>query len=105
MGKQYYTSLIGKYSDIMRALLLFGLVLVASASALVEHGAGYHEEVGIPLAEKIRVAEEKMLAEAANNRIVGGQPAPANSHPYFVSIVTLFCFIKSELQYLHNKTC
>nr|ACR15992.2 serine protease 9 [Mamestra configurata] len=68
----------------MRALLLIGVVLVASASAL---GAGYHDEVGIPLAEKIRVAEEKMLAEAAQSRIVGGQPAPANSHPYFAGLM------------------
>lgn len=70
----------------MRALFLIGLALVASASAFVEVSTGYHEEVGIPTAEKIRLAEEKYLAEEAlDNRVVGGVIAPANAHPYFVS--------------------
>lgn len=70
----------------MRAFFLVGLALVASASALVEVGFGYHQEIGIPTAEKIRLAEEKILAEAAqDDRVVGGAVAPANAHPYFVS--------------------
>lgn len=71
----------------MRAFLLVGLALVASVSAFSEVGLGYHEEVGIPLAEKIRVAEEQALAEAAQNRVVGGSVAPANAYPFFVSIL------------------
>ena len=66
--------------------MLVGLALVASASAFVEVGTGYHQEVGIPVAEKIRLAEEAYLAEKAlDNRVVGGVIAPANAHPYFVS--------------------
>lgn len=70
----------------MRALFLVGLALVASASAFVEVGTGYHQEVGIPTAEKIRLAEEKIVVDPAqNDRVVGGAYAPANAHPYFVS--------------------
>ena len=79
----------------MRALVLFGLSLVVSASALVEIQTNYHESVGIPTAEKIAV-EEAILAKidlAPNdpraNRIIGGVLAPANAHPYFVSIILL----------------
>lgn len=71
----------------MRSLVLVAL-LVASASPLVEVRSGYHEEVGIPTAEKIRVAEEKVLEEAAqDDRVVGGAIAPVNAHPYFVSVL------------------
>ncbi|KAJ8719733.1 hypothetical protein PYW08_011908 [Mythimna loreyi] len=71
----------------MRGLFLVGL-LVASATALVEVGSGYHQEVGIPTAEKIRVAEEKVLEEAAqDDRVVGGAIAPANAHPYFAGLL------------------
>lgn len=44
---------------------------------------GYHEKIGAPLAEKIRIAEE----EAALNpsRIVGGAPAQLGQFPYQVS--------------------
>lgn len=70
----------------MRALVLLGLALVASASASVEVELGYHQAIGIPTAEKIWANEERMLAEDAyNDRIVGGAVAPANAHPYFVS--------------------
>lgn len=75
----------------MRALLLIGLVLVASASALVEVGTGYHERIGIPTAEKLRIAEEELFAKSAlDDRVVGGAVAPANAHPYFVSHVFFF---------------
>ncbi|KAH9633626.1 hypothetical protein HF086_014594 [Spodoptera exigua] len=68
----------------MRAVVLLGLVLVASTSALVEVGTGYHQTIGIPAAEKIKAEEEKLLAaQASDNRVVGGAIAPANAHPYF----------------------
>lgn len=73
----------------MRALLVVGLALVASAAAFAEVGAGYHQEVGIPLYEKLKAAEEKLLAETAQNRVVGGSVAPNNAHPYFVSILII----------------
>ncbi|XP_075977128.1 brachyurin-like [Anticarsia gemmatalis] len=79
----------------MRALLLFGLVLVASASAFVEVSRGYHEEVGIPAAEKIRQYEESLLA----NRIVGGSIAPTNAHPYFAGLLI------SLLGVSHSSVC
>nr|ADM35108.1 serine protease 41 [Mamestra configurata] len=71
----------------MRALLLVGLALVASAAAFAEVGAGYHQEVGIPLYEKLKAAEEKLLAETAQNRVVGGSVAPNNAHPYFAGLL------------------
>ena len=84
----------------MRALLLVSLALVASASAFVEVGTGYHQEVGIPTAERIRLAEEKIIAEAAtDDRVVGGAVAPSNAHPYFVS--HLFFFKKLH----YNRNC
>ncbi|KAF9819119.1 hypothetical protein SFRURICE_000784 [Spodoptera frugiperda] len=72
----------------MRAVVLLGLALVASTSALVEVGTGYHQAVGIPTAEKIRAEEEKLLAAAGkDNRVVGGAIAPANAHPYFAGLL------------------
>lgn len=75
----------------MRALVLFGLSLVVSASALVEVQTNYHESVGIPEAERISAIEEEILAKNDNvqsdpsdNKIVGSVLAPANAHPYFV---------------------
>lgn len=80
----------------MRAVVLLGLALVASTSALVEVGTGYHQAVGIPTAEKIRAEEEKLLAAAGkDNRVVGGAIAPANAHPYFVSDV----FVWKPIEY------
>nr|AFM28257.1 chymotrypsin [Heliothis virescens] len=72
----------------MRALILLGLGLLASASALVEVKSGYHQEIGIPTAEWIKANEEKHLAEVAEGeRIVGGAIAPANAHPYFAGLL------------------
>ncbi|XP_050550440.1 transmembrane protease serine 9 [Spodoptera frugiperda] len=77
-----------QYLDTMRAVVLLGLALVASTSALVEVGTGYHQAVGIPTAEKIRAEEEKLLAAAGkDNRVVGGAIAPANAHPYFAGLL------------------
>ncbi|KAJ8720329.1 hypothetical protein PYW07_012372 [Mythimna separata] len=71
----------------MRSLLLIGLALVASTAALAQVGVGYHEEVGIPLYEKLKEAEEKRLADTAENRIVGGTVAGNNAHPYFAGLL------------------
>ncbi|XP_021201516.3 brachyurin [Helicoverpa armigera] len=70
----------------MRAILLLGLGLLATASALVEVNTGYHQEIGIPTAAKIKENEEKLLAEK-DERIVGGAIAPANAHPYFAGLL------------------
>lgn len=81
----------------MRVVVLLGLVaLVAGTPSLVEpEGAfNYHERVGIPLATRIREAEEKYFAEKDATdlegvRIVGGSIAPVNAHPYLVSFFLL----------------
>lgn len=72
----------------MRALVFLALVLVASAS-VVEVQTGYHAEVGIPLAERIRVYEEGLLSKNSDTegeRIVGGSLAPTDAYPFFVSV-------------------
>nr|ACR15975.2 serine protease 19 [Mamestra configurata] len=79
----------------MRALVLFGLSLVVSASALVEVQTNYHDSVGIPAAERIRVLEEEILAKNPQvnsnaNRIIGGALAPANAHPHFAGMLVSF---------------
>ncbi|KAJ8719735.1 hypothetical protein PYW08_011910 [Mythimna loreyi] len=71
----------------MRVLLLVGLVLVATTAAFADVGAGYHEEVGIPLYEKLKEAEDNLLVDAAENRIVGGSVAANNAHPYFAGLL------------------
>ncbi|CAD0197881.1 unnamed protein product [Chrysodeixis includens] len=70
----------------MRALVLVGFALVATVSALVDVNVGYHEAIGIPTAEKIRLAEQEALV-AQEERIVGGALAPTNSHPYFAGLL------------------
>ncbi|KAJ8719736.1 hypothetical protein PYW08_011911 [Mythimna loreyi] len=74
----------------MRAFVLFSLTLVVSVSSLVEVHTNYHDNIGIPEAERIRVLEEEIFAkndfvlnDPSENRIVGGVLAPANAHPYF----------------------
>lgn len=72
----------------MRALVLFGLSLVVSASTLVEIQTNYHESVGIPNAKKIWDIEQDILAEKVQeNRIIGGVLAPANAHPHFAGLL------------------
>lgn len=83
----------------MHKAVLFGLLLVGSAvcSVEIDIGRGYHEEVGIPLAESIKAAEEAALARAAediDSRIVGGAVAPSNAHPYLVIIFYFYTIYK-----------
>ncbi|KAJ0176011.1 hypothetical protein K1T71_008185 [Dendrolimus kikuchii] len=79
----------------MQKVVFLGLLLVASAVCSVEVniGRGYHEEIGIPLAESIRAAEEEALARSADSkdgRIVGGAVAPTNAHPYLAGLIISF---------------
>nr|XP_021201514.2 collagenase [Helicoverpa armigera] len=72
----------------MRALLLLGLGLLASASAFVEVNSDYHKDIGIPAAAQIKENEERLMAETARaGRVVGGAIAPANAHPYFAGLL------------------
>lgn len=65
-------------------------LLVASVSSFVEIKSGYHDRVGIPEAERLRVAEE--LAVSRQERIVGGSLANPTEHPYLVSNhLCLYC--------------
>ncbi|CAD0197885.1 unnamed protein product [Chrysodeixis includens] len=74
----------------MRALILFGLTLVASGSA-VNVSVSYHDTIGIPLAERIKTYEEAYFAKVpTNERIIGGAVAPANAHPYFAGLLIDF---------------
>ncbi|XP_072930866.1 brachyurin-like [Epargyreus clarus] len=77
----------------MHFVLLAGLSLLVSTSALVEVESlvGYHERVGIPAATRIKEAEEKILAaQAEGSRIVGGSVAPSNEHPYLAGLLITF---------------
>lgn len=74
----------------MRAIVLFGLALVVSASA-VDVTVSYHDTIGIPTAERIKAFEDASIAKLSeNDRIIGGVLAPINAHPYFVSQITMF---------------
>ncbi|CAD0197884.1 unnamed protein product [Chrysodeixis includens] len=74
----------------MRAILLFGLALVVSGSAL-EIPTSYHDTIGIPLAAKIKASEEAHFAmQRASDKIIGGVLAPANAHPYFAGLLIDF---------------
>lgn len=80
----------------MRSFIIFGLSLVALASATVEVQINYHEAIGIPAATRIKEAEDKILANVANDgaRIIGGVIAQLGAHPYMVSYITMtinFC--------------
>ncbi|KAL0878963.1 hypothetical protein ABMA27_003952 [Loxostege sticticalis] len=77
----------------MRVVVLTVVALVACASALSEvpWPRGYHEEVGIPLAAKIKEAEEGLRAsrsiEGFDDRIIGGVMSTPNAHPYFAGLL------------------
>ncbi|KAJ8722372.1 hypothetical protein PYW07_003552 [Mythimna separata] len=77
----------------MRSLVLFGLSLVVSVSASVELQINYHDSVGIPQAERIRVIETEILAknlghnDLLQNRIVGGQETAPHAFPYFAGLL------------------
>lgn len=66
------------------------LALAAFASAKTFEGVptisahGYIQKIGIPLAEKIRKAEE--AAAADNSRIIGGSPSQVGQFPYQVNL-------------------
>lgn len=49
-----------------------------------ERSVGWHQEIGIKNAEKIKLSEEEA---ARNGRIVGGVIAPAFAHPYLAGLL------------------
>lgn len=70
-------------------VVVVGLLLVAVVSGYQDVQKYYHEAVGIPEAARIKAAEEKIALEKTllDDRIVGGAIAPANAHPYLVSLL------------------
>lgn len=85
----------------MQTLVLFlcGLfVFVENAVPFSEQNAafGYIKNIGIPLAEKIRKAEE-------SSRIIGGVPAALGQYPYQVRSKTLTVY-QRQLFLLHCIT-
>ncbi|CAH0400205.1 unnamed protein product [Chilo suppressalis] len=74
----------------MRLLALLLFVVVGSTTALVEVGTprGYHEEVGISLASKIKASEDAIISK--QSRIVGGVIAPLNKHPFLAGLLINF---------------
>ncbi|CAH2269184.1 jg1711 [Pararge aegeria aegeria] len=75
---------------------LFALVCLLSAvfasKSNVEVTKNYHTEIGIPLASRIKAAEDEFFAGLGNNanRIVGGWEAPRYAHPYMAGLVITF---------------
>ncbi|CAK1582645.1 unnamed protein product [Parnassius mnemosyne] len=83
----------------MRIYLLIVSCLVAFVVArapppFVEPLMDYHETVGIPLATRIKEAEDAIMMGADNVvndvRIVGGAVAPVNAHPYLAGLLITF---------------
>ncbi|CAG4951014.1 unnamed protein product [Parnassius apollo] len=83
----------------MRIFLLIASCLVAFSVArvpppVVEPLVDYHETVGIPLATRIKEAEDAIMVgadgEVTDIRIVGGVVAPVNAHPYLAGLIITF---------------
>jgi hypothetical protein len=77
-------------------ILVVCLVASAIADVQITTPNGYHQDIGIPLAAKIKKAEEELFNSkefADRNRIIGGTLAEQNSHPYLVS-TNLFISVK-----------
>ncbi|XP_026730343.1 brachyurin-like [Trichoplusia ni] len=74
----------------MRALVLFGLALVVSATA-VDVSVSYHDTIGIPTAAKIKAYEDAYFANRGKDeKIIGGVHAPVDAHPYFAGLLVSF---------------
>ncbi|CAH2041295.1 unnamed protein product, partial [Iphiclides podalirius] len=75
-------------------LIASGLLTLAAARApvgMVEPLQDYHETVGIPLASRIKEAEDAiMMGSSRIERIVGGAIAPTNAHPYLAGLLITF---------------
>lgn len=78
----------------MERLILLGVLLgaVISVTCDIDIGRGYHEEIGIPLAESIKAQEDAINVQ--DERIVGGAVASWNAHPY---LVIFFIYYSSKI--------
>ncbi|XP_013192282.2 transmembrane protease serine 2 [Amyelois transitella] len=61
-------------------------------------GLGYHQEVGIPLAAKIKEQEDRVFLRnsSLDPRIVGGAIAPTNSYPFLAGLIISFVNIDGQ---------
>ncbi|XP_059062793.1 brachyurin-like [Achroia grisella] len=89
----------------MRVLVLLGLVVAVASNPLtgIRNPQSYHELVGIPLAKRIKEAEDKLFAGKdyetvveQQGRIVGGSVADDNAHPYLAGIIINFVNIAGQ---------
>ncbi|KAM3960238.1 brachyurin [Aphomia sociella] len=88
----------------MRLLVLLGLVAAVASNPLVGVSPlSYHEEVGFPLAKRIKEAEDKIFAGKdydtvvrEQGRIVGGVVSPANAHPYLAGLIITFVNVAGQ---------
>ncbi|XP_026752695.2 brachyurin-like [Galleria mellonella] len=89
----------------MRILVLLGLVTVVASNPLagVRIPLSYHEEIGFPLAKRIKETEDRIFAGKdyetvlrENGRIVGGEIAPIAAHPYMAGLVIMFLGIVGQ---------
>ncbi|XP_034832711.1 brachyurin-like [Maniola hyperantus] len=77
----------------MRLSALVCLLSAVSASPSgVEVIKDYHTEIGIPLATRIKAAEDEFFAKQNQNgsRIVGGWESPRHAHPYLAGLLITF---------------
>ncbi|XP_052749575.1 transmembrane protease serine 9-like [Galleria mellonella] len=103
---QYYLHWISNVTGIhMRILVLLGVVAVVTSNPLigVRSPLSYHEEIGFPLAKRIKEAEDRIFAgrdydavEEQDARIVGGVVAPSNAHPYLAGLIINFVGISGQ---------
>lgn len=73
----------------MKAIIILFGSLLTGVLALLE-ATNYHDTIGIPLAKRIKALEEAILANETiiiEDRIIGGEVAPTNAFPFFVSTV------------------
>ncbi|KAJ8706771.1 hypothetical protein PYW07_012849 [Mythimna separata] len=64
----------------MRLLVLSGLFLAFIAAG---HGLGYHQDVGVPEAARIRAIEARQVS----SRIIGGMPSQYGDNPYLAGLL------------------
>lgn len=91
----------------MKVLAVFVAVCVAASyaetfSAEDSTAFGYHQKIGIPLAEKIRQAEAKGQLIPEGQRIVGGSIADISQTPYQVSSKQNYCHVQFS-RFIWNK--
>ncbi|XP_050549996.1 collagenase-like [Spodoptera frugiperda] len=74
----------------MKAIIILFGILLTGVLAVLEVPTNYHDAIGIPLAKRIKALEEAILANETiiiEDRIIGGEVAPANAFPFFAGLL------------------